>query len=270
MTPEELSAAVGVTLVGKLAGGEGTGGYDVRTPDGTRAVLKVVADETYHRPMLDALRARGYPVPVLLDSGWVDGSSYEITEYIAGSPRPDPLPAHLPQLVALNDLQRDVGVPGRRPWVEDMVTTITEGRVGYCELHTLRAHDGALLDRLQHIAESSRDLDVATTDVVHCDFTTYNILFDGDDVTGVIDWSGATSGDATFDLVSLAFYTYDPTRREQILHAARTRTDPRALQLYAAHMTLRQVDWSLRHHNGETAQWHMDAGLSLLAAVGAG
>ncbi len=151
-----------------------------------------------------------------------------------------------------------------------MVTTITEGRVGYCELHTLRAHDAALLDRLQRIADSSRDLDVATNDVVHTDFTTYNVLFDGDDVTGVIDWSGATSGDATFDLVSLAFYTYDPGLHEQIVGAARARTDPRALQLYAAHMTLRQVDWSLRHHNGETAQGHMDAGRSLLAAVGAG
>jgi thiamine kinase-like enzyme len=176
----------------------------------------------------------------------------------------------VPQLIALNDLQRDVGRPGRGPWVDDMVTTITEGRVGYCELHALRAHDPALLDRLQRIAESSHDLDVATADVVHCDFTTYNILFDDDQVTGVIDWSGATSGDAAFDLVSLAFYTYDPILHEEILTAARARTDARALQLYAAHMTLRQVDWSLRNHDGDLVQWHTDAGLALLAAVGAG
>jgi hypothetical protein len=270
MTPDELAEAVGVRLVGKLAGGEGTGGYDVRTPDGTRAVLKVVADETFHRPMLDVLRARGYPVPHLLDAGWVDGTSYELTQYIPGAPRPEPLPAHVPQLIGLNDLQRDVGAPGRRPWVDDMVTSITEGREGYCELHALRAQDPALLDRLQRIADASQDVDVPTTDVVHCDFTTYNILFDGDTVTGVIDWSGATSGDATFDLVSLAFYTYDPTLHDQILDAARARTDPRALQLYAAHMTLRQVDWSLRNHDGDLVRWHTDAGLALLAAVGAG
>jgi hypothetical protein len=33
-------------------------------------------------------------------------------------------------------------------------------------------------------------------------------------------------------------------------------------------MILRQVDWSLHYHTAAAVQWHTDAGLALLAAVG--
>jgi aminoglycoside phosphotransferase (APT) family kinase protein len=65
-------------------------------------------------------------------------------------------------------------------------------------------------------------------------------------ITGVIDFQGATSGDATFDLVTAALYNFDTEVRAAGLAEARRRTDPRAVALYAAHIVLRQVDWSLR------------------------
>jgi hypothetical protein len=43
----------------------------------------------------------------------------------------------------------------------------------------------------------------------------------------------------------------------------------RALGLYAAHMVLRMVDWSLRNHGEAEAAWFMGIGTDLLAAVGA-
>ena len=67
--------------------------------------------------------------------------------------------------------------------------------------------------------------------------------------------SAATSGDAAFDLVTLAYYTYDPILHIAILDAARARTDPRALALYAAHMVLRQVDWSLHYHDAAAVRY---------------
>jgi aminoglycoside phosphotransferase (APT) family kinase protein len=108
---------------------------------------------------------------------------------------------------------------------------------------------------------------VSNADVVHYDFSPYNVLTDGDHVSGIVDWLGATNGDAAFDLVTLAHYTYDYAIRDQLLAAAAARTDPDALVLYAAHMVLRSVDWSIRHHE-EQLDWFLGIGTDLLTAVG--
>lgn len=271
MDVADIAAAIGVELVRRLAHGEGAGAYEVRQPDGTSAVLKVdlegVLDFAHSSTFSEALRRRGYRVPASLEHGDVDGHAFELTDLAPGDAIEHISAAHLPQLLALNELQRDVDLPGREPWLNEMVTSLTEGRVGYCELDAIRAYDPALLNRLQAIAQSSRELTPPTRDVVHYDFSPYNLIADGDHVTGVIDWQGATSGDASFDLVTLAFYTYDGTLRDALLNAADRHTLPPALLLYAAHMTLRQVDWSLRHQNEMTARWHADIGTALLDSL---
>jgi hypothetical protein len=75
------------------------------------------------------------------------------------------------------------------------------------------------------------------------------------------------AGDAGFDLVTLAFYTFDFDVRDELLSVIRGRTPPRAIALYAAHMVLRQVDWSLRHHGAAEADWFMGIGEALLGRV---
>jgi Ser/Thr protein kinase RdoA (MazF antagonist) len=231
-----------VTLVSQMPVGESGSAYEVETDGGGRAVLKfesaLVADFAVPHAITQALRARGCPVPAMLEHGTVAGLRYELDR------------------------------PGRAPWIEDMVTSVTEGRSGYCEHAALRAHDPELLHRLRAIAARAANADTPTTDAVHYDFSPLNILIDGDRVTGVVDWNGATSGDASFDLVTLAFYTHDAEAHTTLLDRARARTDPRALRLYAAHMALRQLDWSLRYHPDQLV-WFIDLGLALLAEVGA-
>jgi aminoglycoside phosphotransferase (APT) family kinase protein len=131
----------------------------------------------------------------------------------------------------------------------------------------MRTHsDGtrALLDRLRRIAESRWDIEVPNDDAVHYDFSPYNVLVHDDEITGVVDWGGARLGDATFDLVTLAFYTFDARVRDALVAAARETTSPRALELYVAHMILRQTDWSLRHDDTATAEWFAGVGETLL------
>jgi phosphotransferase family enzyme len=269
----ELADAIGVEIVRKLAHGEGAGAYEVRVGDGMPAVLKVDADDVldfgHSIKFTEALRVRGYPVPASLASGEVDGTGYELAERMPGDPVEQITAAHVPQLVALVGMQRDIGLPGRAPWVGDMVASLTDGFVGYCQLDTLRAHNPALLARLQEVAARSRGLDVASRDTVHYDFSPYNVLAEGDRITGVVDWQGATSGDAAFDLVTLAYYTYDFALRDRVLDAARAITCPAALRLYAAHMVLRQVDWSLRHQDEAAVWWSTGMGEALLDVLDA-
>jgi hypothetical protein len=267
---EAIAEAAGVELRGKLPHGEGEGAFLVRTPDRTDAVLKIVAGEAPYRPMIDALRRRGYPAPSLLAAGEVGDVQYEVIELMAGTPLASPTAEHVRHLVACNELQRDVGIAGRGPFVEEMVRSLVDGLDGYCEHDALRAHDPDLLDRLRRIGDATTDVSVPTDDVVHYDFSPLNILADGPQITGVVDWQGATNGDATFDLITLAYYTYDAAAHTALLRAAYARSDPRALQLYAGHVVLRQVDWTLRHHDELSTQWHRDLGLALLSEVGAG
>ncbi|HTK16715.1 MAG TPA: aminoglycoside phosphotransferase family protein [Acidimicrobiia bacterium] len=276
MEPGEIAAAIGVELVGRLPHGEGSGAYEIRTAGGDRAVLKLYAGDVLDLgappDLVDALRARGYPAPATRSKGALDGTVYEIQEYLRGDPMEELTPALLPQVLALNGRQRDVGLIGRGPWIHEMVTSVLEGRTGYCEHAAMASHSNetqALLDLLLRIADGARGLQVSDSDVVHFDFSPYNVLTAGDRITGVVDWDGATNGDAAFDLVTLASYTYDYPTRDALLAAAAERTDPDALALYAAHMVLRQVDWTIRHHEELEVQWFIGIGTDLLTAVGA-
>jgi hypothetical protein len=270
-----VDAIGGLTLVGRLAGGEGAGAYEVRTAAGARAVLKYDdgshLDFTRAARTVDVLRARGYPAPAYLRTGAVGAVRFGITELAPGTPLDALGPEHLATVCGLVNLQRAVGIAPRRPWIEDMVTSVTDGRAGYCEHASLATHSAetaALLAHLRRTAAATRDIDVPLDDAVHMDFHARNMLHDGHRITAVVDWEGSTTGDGAFDLVTQAFYA--DALRGPLLDAARARTDPRALQLYAAHMALRQVDWSIRHHGPEAVQWAIATAGALLDAVGAG
>lgn len=76
-----------------------------------------------------------------------------------------------------------------------------------------------------------------------------NLLCDGTAITGVIDINPVLAGDRAFGLATLLFYHYDHEQigdqlRGQLLDLA----GPRPARAYLAHMVLRQLDWSLRHH----------------------
>jgi hypothetical protein len=274
--PREIAAAVGVELIGRLPHGEGTGAYEVRLANGTGAVLKLFTGDVFdfgaRTDLTDALRERGYPLPAIHAAGVIDGARYEIQERLPGAPLEQPGAQHVGPIRELIDLQRDVGRPGRGPWLDDMIASVVDGCTGYCEHAAMRAHSDetrSLLERLRRIAGAARGVDAPRDDVVHYDFSPYNVLVDGTRVTGVVDWDGATSGDAAFDLVTLAAFTYDYAVRDNLLAAAANLTEPRALGLYAAHMVLRQVDWSLRNHGDAEVAWFMGIGTDLLAAVAA-
>ena len=78
-----------------------------------------------------------------------------------------------------------------------------------------------------------------------------NVLVDaGGAITGVIDWDGVRRGDAALDLVTLRS---DLAHRSHELHVDLPETA--ALRCWA-HMSLRQVDWVIRHFSAsEVTHW---------------
>jgi aminoglycoside phosphotransferase (APT) family kinase protein len=155
-------------------------------------------------------------------------------------------------LIALNGLQADEGEGEHGEWSAYIAGSLVRGCDGYCVHHSLRDYDrrtAALLETIRATGETVGDL--PSRDVVHLDFHHRNVLLAGGAVAAVIDWEGCRSGDAAFDLVTLAFgltvARVPAAAGERVWDEARRRAAPAALRAYVAHMALRQVDWSIRH-----------------------
>ncbi len=132
-------------------------------------------------------------------------------------------------------------------------------------MRTYSAATAELLAVLQRLVAAHADADYATTDIVHFDFTPANILVADGQISGVIDWEGTCSGDRAFDLATLLFYAYeDADLRALLWRQAVARANPTVVGVYLAHLIVRQVDWSIRHHDRSTIErWLHVAGMVL-------
>ena len=98
-------------------------------------------------------------------------------------------------------------------------------------------------------------------DAVHFDYQPANILISHGRITGVVNWDGAGRGDRRFDLVTLRFGIHalpaDPEaidRLDQILDHL-----PRHILVPAwAHMSLRMIDWAIRHFTSTDVNHWLD------------
>jgi len=205
------------------------------------------------------LRRRGYPAARLLASGQVAGMTFWLQERLPGTVL-DRVPGWLlPEVLRLNDAQAGLG-DGTCGLPELIAATLTVGGDGYCVHATLEARPDTrdLLAIVRQTADRCLAAIPERGDFVHYDFTLANLLTSGAGICGVIDINPpALTGDRAFDLATLLFYLYDRDGiRERLRGRALELTDWRALNAYLAHMVLRQVDWSLRHHPGTHATAH--------------
>lgn len=260
-------AGVDVVKMTPTRSGESGAAFWITDRSGAVMLLKVISgpDATGHLRRVDAvaarLRDRGYPAPRCHFIGQAAGVAFWVQERLPGSPlegdhgRPAraAVTRMLHDLIRLNDAQAGLG-DGRPGWPELITGTLTSGGDGYCVHSTLRHRPDTrdLLAALRRIGERCGPAIGEGSDFVHFDFSFANLLSDSSAITGVIDVNPPVlAGDRAFDLATLLFYDYDHDD-------LRTRLRARLLELvglrpsraYLAHMVLRQVDWSLRHHPG--------------------
>lgn len=112
-----------------------------------------------------------------------------------------------------------------------------------------------LLTYLQELVANRPEVQYRTSDIVHFDYQPANILVHEGRISGVVDWEGAWTGDATFDLATLLYYSWEKSSvREELWRRAVERSGTAVLSVYLAHMILRQVDWSIRFYNELTVR----------------
>ena len=216
----------------------------------------------------DQLRVRGYPVPRYRLYGTIDGGTYSLQEALPGRPMATVTLAQLPRLLALNALQRGLAGLCASDWPRSVIESVLIGCNGYCVLASLIEYSSAtrsLLNHLQTLVSEHSDAVCPTDDIVHYDFNPANILLDGGQISGVVDWDGTTVGDRMFDLVTLFFYADAGSDvRQAIWNRLSVSSTRSAISLYIAHIIVRQLDWSIRHHDaGTVGRWLNTANVTI-------
>jgi hypothetical protein len=210
--------------------------------------------------LVDRLRSRWYPVPRYVARGLHPGGRYVVQTALPGAPVTRLNPPQVEQIIALNDIQRDLASPPAEPWPAQVADDVLYGGDGYCLLEPMLGHSpltARLLEIVQELVARHRHVTTPATDVMHFDFQPNNMLGLSGKISGVVDWEGAQAGDRAFDLVTLLFYAYDQEAvRDVLWRRVAEITDPTAVVIYLAHLIHRQVDWSIRHHAPSTIdQW---------------
>ena len=264
-------------LVGRYAQGDSGAARKVVDDAGNRYALKLGPSNSAevgsaHPGRTTArLRSLGYPAPEYVVVGIAGETWYVLQTAIRGEPIGNRISlALLPQILHLTNLQRGQGdSASENP--ERIIRGVMEGYEEYCVINTLRSYSGesaALLDHLQRVVTANASECPRRNDIVHWDFHTNNLLMEDDRITGVIDWEGCCSGDAAFDLATMLFYTWSVTDfRDALMRAMLERTTRGAVAVYLAHMIVRQLDWSIRHHGRKTVEQWMRTSLDILREI---
>ena len=130
------------------------------------------------------------------------------------------------------------------PWPGRAIAELTAELDTECEW--LLAHDvipAELVGRNREIADAA--LRPGTPVFVHGDLHAAHVFVDGDEITGVIDWTEAAPGDAHFDLASLTLGHRE--HLDDVLAGYGTDVDRDAIRGWWSLRSLRAIRWLLEH-----------------------
>jgi aminoglycoside phosphotransferase (APT) family kinase protein len=152
--------------------------------------------------------------------------------------------------------------------------TVGYAQHDYCVLESLTTYSATtaeLLTVLQtFVRRHANEIGAGTTteDIVHFDFSPANVLSVRGRVVGVVDWEGVRAGDRLFDLATLLFYTCEiPAVHGRLWKLALARGRPGVIGVYLAHMIVRQIDFSIRHHGTAAVDQWLTSTQGLLASM---
>lgn len=263
----ELAEIAGITLAhdGPCPGGQVGAAY-VRWPDGHRSVLTCqppgdLAPVRQAAELLEIGRASGVPAPRYELAARVPSAVAIVQELLPGRPAVLVDERVIRSMIEVNERCRGL-LAGANGLVRPSLYLRSDGP-GFCLHEPLARYSrrsARLLAEIEAVGARVPEA-MAGDDLVHLDFHPENVLVDdAGTVTGVFDWDGANRGDGDFDLYTLRF---DLALRAPDLGrrlGARLRSAMAEDMAAAcwAHMSLRLVDWSIRHLRPADVQAWLD------------
>lgn len=249
-----VARELGLRVVAPLAGGE-FGATLVRDAGGRELVLKALPSAEFAprfargAEMAGRMRARGYPAPRYEGTGAVEGAAWSLQERLPGAVPDVMSERHAVRLLELVGMH--AGAAGRSARRQAATVVEAAGLIARVEQHE---ETRPIACELAAVIERYGGRALIEDSVVHRDFHHRNYLAIGDEVTGVIDWELAGTGDWRADLVTLAFWSallpaqIPPGAARIVIERMEEVCPPDVLALLAARMTLRQLDFDVRVH----------------------
>lgn len=262
-----LSAGTGSTyqLIRRLAGGE-TGAHEVRGPDGGRLVVKWELDRSSAAArrravgLTDRLRdAARWPVS-RQSTVDVESCLFVIQDFQLGAPVTELSHDLVDRLLELHARRLGLARPEDGSlWPHPLIRTLTTGGAGYCRHETLHSYDrrtASLIEGIEGLGHGLDPDDLTAADVVHWDLHPGNLLQVGGELAAVVDTDFVTTGDAAFDLITMALtsltHPCEAGVSDRLFTAAFGALSTPKRQAYVGHLLIRFLDWSIRR--GRTAE----------------
>ncbi len=245
---------VRLDLLGRAPGGQ-VGAAFVRWPDGRDGVLTrghgSIEEIERTADILSIARGRGLPVPRYDLITEVPGAVAVVQERLPGH-KPDRAgPGVVAAMVEM--IERCRGVLADRPDIPPPDLHLRESGPGFSvheSLATYSARTRRLLDWVHEVGAAAEP-EPAGDDLVHLDLHPENVLVDdAGAITGIVDWDGIARGDRRFMLVTMRFAVLPlggDAATAVWLDDLLYEIDTALLRTFWAAMSLRQVDWMIRH-----------------------
>jgi Ser/Thr protein kinase RdoA (MazF antagonist) len=262
----QLADATGVRLEveGPCPGGQVGAAY-VRWPGGRRSVLTLAppcaaAAARRTDALLAVGRAHGVPAPRYEMVQELPGATVIVQEVLPGTPLTALGRRTVESMIEVN--RRCRGILADR---DDPAPSLylREDGPGFCLHQPLAAYGRRTARLLAQIEEAGAAVPVhlAGTDLVHSDFHPENVLVDGaGTVTGVVDWDGAGRSNGYFDLYTLRFdlALRAPELGRWLAGQLRGAVPDEVALACWANLSLRLVDWCIRHYTAPYVSTWLD------------
>jgi aminoglycoside phosphotransferase (APT) family kinase protein len=259
LLPEQVVAIareLDLTLDERAPGGE-VGAFFVRDSRGRTLVLKVASGKQrasrWERGVTIARRLRtvGYPAPEYVGVGASGELVWSLQERLAGETPHVLRRAHAARLLELAALHVDAAADLQPIGSEEPRLALSLEGLSQLQRDERTATIAAQVDR---VLRRSATVRLRSSDACHGDYHHRNLLTEGDVLTGVFDWEGASCGDWRFDVATLAFWCTAAAHQvdDEATKMARRRAeeicDPEVLAYFTAALTARMLSFSLRAH----------------------